>query len=111
MVINHRGWSCLLATLLVVPVAGSANMWSCTQGDQLREISVEYEGSANVPCNVVYNKPTEGEAERVLWFADSMEGFCEEQAEAFVVKLESWGWECAANVKQIRINIPDVNSD
>jgi hypothetical protein len=82
---------------LLAPAGAFADSWSCTHNNMLREVKIEYAGAAPVPCSVVYNKPDEGASSQVLWTADNQEGYCEEQAQAFVSKLESWGWACTNN--------------
>lgn len=79
---------------LLVPVSAFADSWTCVHNNLLREVKIQYAGSAPVPCSVVYNKPDEGDSSQVLWTADNQEGYCEEQAQGFVAKLESWGWTC-----------------
>jgi len=74
-----------------------ADSWSCKHGNMQREVKVTYSGDGPVPCSVVYNKPDEGGTSQVLWNAESEQGFCEEKAQGFVSKLESWGWVCASD--------------
>ena len=85
----------LLAAMMLLPLSVNANAWKCEHNGMVREVQVEYLGDGKVPCNVIYDKPTEGIETKVLWFADKQEGYCEEKAQEFVNKLESWGWTCA----------------
>ena len=84
----------LLAATMLLPLSVNANAWKCEHNGIVREVQVEYLGDDKVPCNVIYDKPTEGIETKVLWFADKQEGYCEEKAQGFVNKLESWGWTC-----------------
>jgi hypothetical protein len=84
----------LLAAMMLLPLSVNANAWKCEHNGMVREVQVEYLGDGKVPCNVIYDKPTEGIETKVLWFADKQEGYCEEKAQEFVNKLESWGWTC-----------------
>ena len=84
----------LVAATMLLPLSVNANAWKCEHNGMVREVQVEYLGEGKVPCNVIYDKPTEGVETKVLWFADKQEGYCEEKAQGFVNKLESWGWTC-----------------
>ena len=84
----------LVAAAMLLPLSVNANAWKCEHNGMVREVQVEYLGDGKVPCNVIYDKPTEGVETKVLWFADKQEGYCEEKAQGFVNKLESWGRTC-----------------
>ena len=84
----------LVAATMLLPLSVNANAWKCEHNGMVREVQVEYLSDGKVPCNVIYDKPTEGIETKVLWFADKQEGYCEEKAQEFVNKLESWGWTC-----------------
>ena len=75
-----------------------ADSWNCSQSDLVREVTIEYPEGGAVPCNVVYKKHTEGVEDQVLWSALNEEGYCEEKAREFIVKLESLGWVCLETV-------------
>lgn len=89
------GLSFIVLGLAFTPAAVYADSWSCTHDNVVREVKISYAGAGPVPCSVVYNKPDEGATSQVLWNAESEQGFCEEKAQSFVAKLESWGWACA----------------
>jgi hypothetical protein len=89
------GLSIIVPGLMLLSSAAYADSWSCKNGNMLREVKVSYSGDGPVPCSVVYNKPDEGATSQVLWNAESEQGFCEEKAQGFVSKLESWGWVCS----------------
>jgi hypothetical protein len=91
----NRGLCCSVVLMLAVPVSAYASSWSCTRSDHVREVVIERSGDGPVPCSVVYNKPTEKLESQTLWSAENAEGYCEEKAEAFIAKLESWKWTCA----------------
>ncbi len=85
----------LVAATMLLPLSVNADAWKCEHNGMIRKVQVESLGDGKVPCNVIYDKPTEGIETKVLWFADKQEGYCEEKAQGFVNKLESWGWTCA----------------
>ncbi len=80
------------SVLLATPLLANET-YTCTHGNQERQISVVYanEGQA-VPCEVTYTKLSGTES---LWQAQNQEGYCEEKAAAFVEKQRAWGWDCA----------------
>ena len=73
----------------------------CTNGDLQRRVVIVRETDRAVPCEVHYYKDTEAPGEsQVLWRAMSEEGYCEEQARAFIEQLASWGWNCDAGAAE-----------
>jgi len=94
----NRMFQILLVALLTAPISAYAESWSCSKSNDVREVHIERTSSASVPCNVVYKKQTEGIEDQVLWSASSDETYCEEKANGFVTKLESWGWVCTETV-------------
>ena len=94
----NRTFQVLTITLLAVPISTYADSWSCSQGNDVREIHIERATSAPVPCNVVYKKQTEGVEDQVLWSANNDDSYCEEKAHGLVAKLESSGWVCAETI-------------
>ena len=89
-----------LAALSVFSISmhAHADSWNCSKNDFVREVMIEYPEGSAVPCNVVYKKQTEGVEDQVLWSALNEEGYCEEKASGFIVKLESWDWVCLETV-------------
>lgn len=86
-----------LLSIPVIAVAQSDQSYECTMGGLVRRVVVETEGSAPVPCEVVYYKDTEAPGEREgLWNAQNETGFCESRAAEFVSRLEGLGWACDA---------------
>jgi hypothetical protein len=75
-----------------------ADSWSCSSGDLVRDVVIEYPMGSALPCKVIYKKQTEGVYDQELWSADSTEGYCEEKAAGLVAKLEGWGWVCLETV-------------
>ena len=75
-----------------------ADSWNCSRSDLVREVITDYATGNSVPCDVVYKKQTEGFEDQVLWSADNLEGYCEDQARELVANLESWGWVCLETV-------------
>lgn len=96
----NRSFQALLVTLFALPLNAYADSWSCSHGNDVREVHIERPTSSPVPCNVVYKKQTEGVEDQVLWNADNDDSYCEEKAQGFVEKLESWGWVCAETVRE-----------
>lgn len=84
---------------LTLPFNAFADSWSCRHGDDVREIHIQRESSAPVPCSVVYKKLTEGAEDQVLWTAQNDAGYCEEKARAFVEKQTGWGWTCVETIQ------------
>ena len=86
----------LLAAILPCAAMGQGSgSYQCTLGDQVRRLQILSEPGASVPCEVHYYKDTEAPGDKqVLWSAGSQEGYCESQTEAFIAKLQGWGWDC-----------------
>ena len=79
---------------LSVSAQGAAEYQCFLQGLQ-RRVEVVYESSVAVPCEVHYFKDSEAPGEhQILWNAQNESGYCESQAQAFIEKLEGWGWAC-----------------
>jgi hypothetical protein len=66
----------------------------CKRGKTERHVNVVAPGSEGRVCEMHYAKPTEGVENRVLWYATSDKGFCEEKANALMASLISSGWSC-----------------
>lgn len=85
--------------VVVVPIANAfAQSWLCENTDLERYVDIYYPDSpSQIPCSVIYRKPTEDVDDRILWQAQNDESYCENKAKAFVEQLESWGWRCSVN--------------
>lgn len=83
---------------LVIPVLSLAQAdgkYQCTFGELVRRVEILTEPGVSVPCEVHYYKDTEAPGEtQVLWSAQSQAGYCQSQTEAFISRLEGWGWNC-----------------
>ena len=83
---------------ILVPLSVSAQdaaEYQCELQGLQRRVEVVYESSVAVPCEVHYFKDSEAPGEhQILWNAQNESGYCESQAQAFIEKLEGWGWEC-----------------
>ncbi len=83
---------------ILIPLSVSAQdapEYRCVLEDLQRRVVIFSETGVIVPCEVHYFKDTEASGEReVLWRALNESGYCEAQAQAFVEKLEGWGWAC-----------------
>jgi len=94
----NRMFQTVVISCFMMPAGVSAESWSCSSGNNVREVHIERPTSNYVPCNVVYKKLTEGAEDQVLWNAQNDDSYCEEKAEGFIARLESWGWVCAETV-------------
>ena len=94
----NRTFQILAIMLFAAPFNAYASSWSCSHGNDVREVHVERPTSSPVPCNVVYKKQTEGVEDQILWNANSDDSYCDEKAQGFVAKLESWGWVCTETI-------------
>jgi hypothetical protein len=86
----------LLISGLIFSQISFAHDYTCTQGSAKRHISVAHEEGQELPCQVKYDKPDQASVE-YPWNADSTPGYCEEKAEYLANRLESFGWQCAAD--------------
>jgi len=91
-----------LITILILAAPGlalaqDAGKYKCSYGDMVRRVEILSEPGMSVPCEVHYYKDTEAPGDKqVLWSAQAQAGYCEENAAAFVARLEGWGWDCGA---------------
>jgi hypothetical protein len=86
----------LIVLLIVAAPAAWAEATQCTLGGLTRKVEVVYSSPpAQVPCEVIYSKPNEGETRTSLWNAQIEPGYCEARAQSFVEKLEGLGWSCS----------------
>ena len=95
----NRTFQFLTITLFAAPISAYADSWSCSRGNDVREIHIERATSSPVPCIVVYKKPTEGVEDQTLWSANNNEGYCEEKAQGLAAKLDSAGWVCTETIR------------
>ncbi|TVZ39608.1 hypothetical protein P886_4013 [Alteromonadaceae bacterium 2753L.S.0a.02] len=84
------------------PAATNANAsgnYTCALNGLVRRVEIAYDDATlKVPCAVNYYKDSEAPNEMsTLWSAQNMAGYCEEKANQFVEKLQSWGWSCNLN--------------
>ena len=94
----NRTFQIIAIMLIAAPFNAYASSWSCSHGNDVREVHVERPTSSPVPCNVIYKKQTEGVEDQILWNANSDDSYCDEKAQGFVAKLESWGWVCTETI-------------
>ena len=104
----NRTFQFLLLTFFIGTTSAYAESWSCSKGNDVRELHIERTTTEYVPCNVVYKKPTEGVEDQVLWNDENDDSYCEEKAQGFITKLESWGWVCTETVSEVQT---DANSN
>ncbi|WP_052692053.1 hypothetical protein [Teredinibacter purpureus] len=72
------------------------DQYNCSLQGLVRRVEISYaDEGTKVPCDVNYYKDSEAPEEMsTLWSAQNLEGYCEQKAEEFVAKLQSWGWSC-----------------
>jgi len=99
---NNRLFLTFLMSLIPGLVcAEGSETYQCTYGDLQRRVEILRETAAQVPCEVHYYKDSEAPGERqVLWSATNEVGYCENNAEELVAKLEGWGWDCGQGEAQ-----------
>jgi len=76
--------------------AATASKFTCALQGLVRRVEIAYAtDGTGIPCDVNYYKDSESPGEvSTLWSAQNIEGYCEQKANEFVNKLESWGWSC-----------------
>ena len=89
----------LAMIVLLAPVAALADSWSCSQGNDVREVHIVRSPPNPVPCEVLYRKLTEGVEDQVLWNAQHDASYCDDKARGLVSKLESFGWVCVETIR------------
>ncbi len=81
-------------TALTPSFAHAGKKYVCKLNDSTRTIRVNQFTTGDLACNVTYKK---GQAPaQELWQAHNEPEYCEQKAEAFITKQESWGWQCAS---------------
>ncbi|MEM8766049.1 MAG: hypothetical protein AAGE43_01290 [Pseudomonadota bacterium] len=86
----------VILSLLLASTGTAANPTNCSFGELSRNIEVVYANPGQaVPCEVIYDKASEGSIE-TLWQANVEAGYCESQAAGLIAKLEGLGWRCTA---------------
>lgn len=86
----------VIAMLVAAPAVVNAESWICEYDTLVREITVASETGASAPCEVVYNKASEGLGSEVLWTATTDGAYCDEKADGLAEKLQGFGWSCTA---------------
>ena len=82
----------LLTSWTSAVLANDSYSYECRNGSDLRTIEVVYlQRESVVPCEVNYIKNGQS---KTLWNARYDKGYCEDEAEKFVVKQKGWGWDC-----------------
>ena len=95
MKIFNRAAMALIVTLLAGTQVVQASSWICEHGNLVREIKVERTSNAPAPCEVVYNKDSEGQGSSVLWNAQNDGAYCDARADGLAEKLTGHGWTCS----------------
>ena len=88
------GLSVVLLSLPLMAESFVNESYLCShpQVTQKRVIEVNYlQATSAVPCDVKYSK---GEETKVLWQAQTEQGYCEAKAKEFLEKQAAWGWQC-----------------
>ncbi len=98
-----KGKQLIAFLALVIPclaLGQGEGKYQCSYGDLTRRVEILTEPGVPVPCEVHYYKDTEAPGDKqVLWSAQAQVGYCEEKTEAFVAKLEGWGWDCGRSAE------------
>jgi hypothetical protein len=97
----------LIAVLLLATSSTLlADDYTCTSGTSKRFIRVQYEDpNSLVPCQVVYEKETEGTTE-TAWQAQREVGYCERKAKQLARSLTRYGWLCVTPVRSDPSPVP-----
>ena len=93
-----------LPSMLVLAAAIGLNNTAygaqCNKDDLNRVVTIVYsEPGQPTPCEVLYEKPSEGES-MTLWRAQNQVGYCEARAAEFIEKLVELGWSCSSLQKE-----------
>ena len=73
----------------------AAMKFRCEFNGMTRRVEVDGTNGQPLPCTVNYYKDTEAPGVvSALWSAQNDANYCADKAQAFVQKLESWGWSC-----------------
>lgn len=86
----------IILAVLTLPTAANAESWICEHGNLIREIKVERATDNPVPCEVKYDKQSEGLGSSVLWTAAADGTYCDVKANGLAEKLNGLGWSCSA---------------
>ena len=88
----------LTLTLIAISNFAAANTSSqCSLGEISRNIDIVYSHPGQpVPCEVLYDKRSEGGGLATLWRAQNEAGYCEARAAEFIARLEAMGYTCGA---------------
>jgi rare lipoprotein A len=97
----------ILATSLITLCAASQiaaaadEVAVCTHHHHKRIVTLDYQSDqSQVPCQVIYEKPTEKPGYRkVLWRARNTVGYCERKMTRFLRQLNGYGWQCSSSKK------------
>lgn len=76
-------------------IADTISKTLCNKKQLTRYISHRAFESDGAPCDVLYEKPTEGGYAESEWVAQNDALFCVERYRDFVSKLEGLGWSCS----------------
>jgi len=79
--------------LLMFSIESFAHEYSCSNNGATRKISVEHEPGRELPCQVKYEKPDEGEVS-YPWNARNSPDYCKQKADYLAQRLRSFGWTC-----------------
>ena len=97
--INRAAVVASMLLMPCIPLQAAENYgYVCTYESGVRNIEVVYlQEDSTVPCEVRYIKDS---VSNTLWNAQREVGYCESKAEAFVEKIEGWGWSCGRESDQ-----------
>lgn len=103
------------ACISAIGVADTVSKTICNKKQLTRYISHRTFESDGAPCDVLYEKPTEGGYAESEWAAQNDALFCEERYQDFVSKLRELGWSCSqsefsspqSKIPILKITVPE----
>ncbi len=86
--------STAIATIIAVPAAAQED-YVCSAWNVDRGVEVITPTDGSAVCQVVYRKPDEGAADKVMWQSNSSVSFCNEKAQELTTRLTQAGFSCS----------------
>jgi hypothetical protein len=80
--------------MVVSTYGAAAEQYVCTYDNKVRKVRLNYPTGHQVPCSVIYEKPTEDGSKKIMWEAQQQIGYCETKASEFTEYLRTNGWNC-----------------
>ena len=80
--------------IVVSTYSAASDVNVCTYDKKVRKVHLDYPTGQQVPCTVIYEKPTEDGSRKIMWEAQQQIGYCETKANEFIEYLRTNGWNC-----------------